>query len=329
MTLVGHIDACDWELIRGWAWDSDQPHYPLMIEVVVNDTVVGSTKADQFGEDLLQAGFGDGHHRFRFELGSILAELPGQLHEVFVRVQTTREAVGGPTRLRRFPVQNLSGPTFADAAASHVLDGSGIEIGALDRPQAVPPHVRVQYVDRYTTDRLRAEYPEISGELVHVDIIDTGSSLATVASESCDFVIANNLFEHLEDPVAALVRWTEVLTANGVLFMVVPNRRNSVDHRRPNTPIDHFFQPVATGRHDHYLEWAALAEGLSGEAAERRAEQLNETNYAIHFHVWDELSLGAFLHACVERCDLPLRLEMLGTQHAQSETVVVLRKWVA
>jgi SAM-dependent methyltransferase len=326
MAVVGHIDLCDWELVAGWAWDSDQPHTALTLEVLVDNNVVGHVTADRLGEDLLQAGFGDGRHRFRFELGRILSELSGDLHEVLVRVERTMEAVGGIARLRRFSPASLTASTFADAAASRVLDGSGIEIGALDRPQLVPSHVHVRYVDRYPADRLRAEYPEITGELVQVDIIDAGTSLATVPDGSCDFIIANNLFEHLEDPVAALVRWTEVLAPHGVLFMIVPNRRNSIDVRRPNTPLDHFFEPLAIGRLDHYREWAALAEGLAGDAAERRAIQLNETDYAIHFHVWDELALAGFLHAAIERCRLPLELEMLGMQQAASETVVVLRK---
>jgi SAM-dependent methyltransferase len=326
MGLVGHVDECDWDLVRGWVWDPDQPHLRIALAISVDGQPVGTIVADQPGEDLRAAGFGDGAYRFRFELGATLAKLAGDVHDIAVHTIDTGVQVDGISRLRRFGQSTLTSSSLSQTAAAMYLTGDGLEIGALNFPQWVPDHCSVRYVDRYPTDRLRAEYPEIAGDLVDVSVVDDGATLSTVAVESVDFIIANNLLEHIEDPMAAIARWHACLRTQGVLFMVVPNRRNSVDHQRANTPLSHFDEPPQVSRGAHYLDWVTHAEGLSGEAAKQRAASLDDTNYSIHFHVWDELALSEFLAATIRAHSVQFSMMLLGTQHADSETVVVLRR---
>jgi SAM-dependent methyltransferase len=326
MGLVGHVDECDWDLVRGWVWCPEDPQRRIELSISVDGQRVGTTVADLPGDDLRAAGFGDGSYRFRFELSGALAALRGDLHDVAVHTLDTGQQVDGIVRLRRFGQTSFAQESLSHTAAAMYLSGSGLEIGALNFPQWVPEHCTVRYVDRYPTDRLRAEYPEIAGDLVEVSIIDDGASLSTIEASSVDFVIANNLLEHIEDPMAAIVRWHDCLRPRGVLLMVVPNRRNSVDHLRENTPVRHFDEPAAQSRRLHYLDWVHHVEGLNGAAAEQRATQLDDNNYSIHFHVWDELALSEFLNATVRDRGLQFSMPLLGTQHADSETVVVLQR---
>src|SRR5262249_37180618 len=61
------------------------------------------------------------------------------------------------------------------------LAGSGIEIGALHHPLAVPAGVRVTYLDRLNVSGLRREYPELAAfPLMPVDVIDDGETLRTI-----------------------------------------------------------------------------------------------------------------------------------------------------
>ncbi len=292
----------------------------------LNGVRVGTTVADLPGADLAAAGFGDGAHRFRFELAEVLATESGNLQEVAVVRSGTDEQIDGIRRLRRLTSDALASASLADVAAAQFLSGQGIEIGALDTPQTVPAHVTVRYADRFPTDRLRAEYPERASQVVPVSIVDDGATLQTLQGSSVDFIIANNVLEHLEDPARSIARWFELLRPEGVLFMVVPNRRNSIDHTRPNTPLAHFQEDPAQGRRQHYLEWAEEAEGLRDEPAVTRANSLDEANYSIHFHVWDELALAGFLNQTILDHQLSFRLRLLGLQRADSETVVVLQK---
>ena len=62
--------------------------------------------------------------------------------------------------------------------ASEYLRGSGIEIGALHAPVGLAEGTRVLYVDKFPTDSLRSQYPELSEQpLVEVDIVDDGERL--------------------------------------------------------------------------------------------------------------------------------------------------------
>ncbi len=115
-----------------------------------------------------------------------------------------------------------------------ILGGSGLEIGALHSPQAVPGGCRVRYVDRLDVEGLRAHYPELNElPLVPVDIIDDGETLATIAEGSQDFIIAHHFLEHTQDPIGTIARHLDVLRPGGVLFMAVPDKRETFDVDRP------------------------------------------------------------------------------------------------
>ena len=99
-------------------------------------------------------------------------------------------------------------PHWQDAlrylVARRYLGGEGIEIGALLLPLKVPRAARVRYVDRYTLAGLREHCPELAAyTLVDPDIVDDGEVLTTLTDGSQDFVIANHVSEHTQDPVGA------------------------------------------------------------------------------------------------------------------------------
>jgi hypothetical protein len=60
-------------------------------------------------------------------------------------------------------------------------EGRGIETGALHHPTPLSPGAKVRYLDRMTLSELRAQYPELEKlDLVPVDIVDSGETLATL-----------------------------------------------------------------------------------------------------------------------------------------------------
>ncbi len=181
--------------------------------------------------------------------------------------------------------------------AARWLRGQGIEIGALHNPLPLDPGVTVRYVDRLSNDQLREQYPELANEdLVHVDVIGDAQDLSAFADESLDFVIANHLVEHLEDPIRGLLEMFRVLRGGGVLFLAIPDPRNTFDHTRSLTPIDHvvdeFHNGTAQTRRNHFADWVAhvaAAEPDGPRTAAARAalvRRLMKMDYSIHFHVW-------------------------------------------
>jgi hypothetical protein len=59
----------------GWCWSPDRPGDKLIVELLVNDMVATSMKAAIFRRDLMDNGYGDGHHGFLLRLPPNLPQL--------------------------------------------------------------------------------------------------------------------------------------------------------------------------------------------------------------------------------------------------------------
>lgn len=217
--------------------------------------------------------------------------------------------------------------------AAEFFRGSGIEIGALHLPMAMPAGVTVRYVDRMTLPELREHYPELDGlDLAPVDVVDDGELLSTVDPESVDFIVANHFMEHCQDPIRTIETHLSKLRPGGVLFYAVPDKRYTFDFRRPRTPLRHVIADHEDGgqrsRREHYLEWARLvypegSEAPSEQAAQDHAAELEATGYSIHFHVWTQPDLLELMLHCQERLG---SFEIEAVRRVGLENIVVLRK---
>ena len=206
--------------------------------------------------------------------------------------------------------------------AWHYICGSGLEIGAAYQPLDVPPEASVTYVDRMTVEELRAHYPDLAEQIIPVDLVDDGERLTTVADESQDFIIANHFLEHCEDPIGAIGSHLRKLKPGGILFYAVPDKRYTIDYRRPLTSIEHMVSDHEQGpersRTDHYEEWERLVDGG------RAATDLEAAGYSIHMHVWTEAEfLELLLHS---RRRFAYSFEIEAFARRGLEIVVVLRK---
>lgn len=217
-----------------------------------------------------------------------------------------------------------------DLARRH-LAGSGIEIGALTSPLRVPPGASVRYVDRKSREALlREDGPELA-KLGHdpraipeIDVVDDAGHLAGVATESVDFVIANHVLEHVEDPIGGLENVLRVLRPGGVVLLTLPDARHTFDARRPRTSIEHVRRDHDEGpqvsRSEHYREWAELIECFTGDELEARVSEFARQDARHHFHVWE---LEGFLELLLA-LRLPCRL--LEARLCGAEFAIVLRK---
>jgi len=217
-----------------------------------------------------------------------------------------------------------------EALATSYLAGEGIEIGGLHNPLKVPAGARVRYVDRMSVPDLRAHYPELAKrDLVHVDIVDDGERLTTVGDASQDFVIANHFLEHCEDPLRTLQHHFRVLKEGAVLFLSIPDKRYTFDMLREVTPLEHlerdFREGPAWSRDRHFLEWAERVEHLTDPAAIRaRADELEQRNHSIHFHVWIMEDMVDLLRHLPRL--LAVRFSIECIMRNEGEVNIVLRK---
>ena len=230
---------------------------------------------------------------------------------------------------RRVYREHFGAPDLRKVLTDTFLAGEGIEIGGLHLPLRVPRSVQVRYVDRMPVAELRQHYPELADEnLVAVDIIDDGETLATFEDESQDFIIANHFLEHTQDPIGTISRLLQVLRPRGILYMAVPDKRFTFDVERPLTTLDHLIRDHVEGpewsRESHFREWVEIVDQTPANALAEAVRQLMATNYSIHFHVWTAATLLEFLVALPKRFGLPFAIE--AAVRNGSETICVLRR---
>lgn len=265
------------------------------------------------------------------------------------------------TLAERLPAQLLGGfrPDASilwarEEIAQRYLSGRGIEIGAFNCPLKVPPSASVAYVDHCSVaDALRSLSvcgltPEDFGIdencVVVPDIIDDGQCLLKLGDNSQDFVVANHVLEHYEDPIKGFKNLLRVTKYGGVVFLCLPDMRRCFDRVRKPTPLEHVIRDYEDGpawsRDQAYQEFGAVfvSEGmdkglfpkLAGQAqAEFVASQVRElqrAGFSIHFHAWTPDLMLEMFQTARRRYGLPFEFELF-TQ-CGDEIVFVFRKAV-
>ena len=79
----GHLDRADREMVAGWAHDHANPDCPVLLEIVVDGAVVGTTVADRYRADMAALKHAGGHCAFRFQFAKPLDA--GGRHIISVR----------------------------------------------------------------------------------------------------------------------------------------------------------------------------------------------------------------------------------------------------
>jgi hypothetical protein len=83
----GHHDAQDCDFIYGWAWDSSMPDTTVSVDIYIDNVFIATVAADQFRQDLLNAGKGNGNHAFVFPTPASIKD--GNTHTVSIGFHLT------------------------------------------------------------------------------------------------------------------------------------------------------------------------------------------------------------------------------------------------
>jgi SAM-dependent methyltransferase len=173
--------------------------------------------------------------------------------------------------------------------------------------------------------------------LVQVSLVGDACDLTVLDNDSVDFVIANHVMEHLQDPIRGLHEMARVTKPGGLLYYAIPDPRATFDRRRPVTAVNHMIDEFREGteatRRDHVQEFVELAEGdptlvSAPEAIAARVQFLLDTDYSIHYHVFRPDTFLELLSAA--RAEVGLEVEVVafaacdGT--ADDEFIFVLAK---
>ncbi len=206
-------------------------------------------------------------------------------------------------------------------AATH-LRGEGVEFGALHQPLEVDrSRCVVRYADRLTKEEAEAQFPELRQQF-DADVVDPDllvdlnrSDLSELGSHAFDFFIANDVIEHLANPVRFLKNLHDVMKPGAVLFLSVPDRDYTFDHSREITTPEHLWEEhernVTRVSAPHLRDFIAHTEpgGLPRNPWRRRRLYRYHRERSIHVHVWTQASFDDFLARTCER--LRLRFEIV------------------
>jgi SAM-dependent methyltransferase len=127
--------------------------------------------------------------------------------------------------------------------------------------------------------------------------IGEATALQEIAAGSYDLLLSSHVIEHVANPLKALKEWRRVLRPAGAMILVVPNYRETFDHRRPVTKLGHLVEDwergVGEDDQTHLPEALALHDFGRDPGWERPADfaamaAANATHRVLHHHIFDE-----------------------------------------
>ena len=200
----------------------------------------------------------------------------------------------------------------------------GVEIGAFETPV---PLIKPFYVDRFAEFADRACLADYWGDACHVPF----------RNNSLDYVVTSHVLEHVANPVAALLEWHRVLKNNGLIYMVVPDRRNTFDHKREPTTAEHMWADFEAGvsqkdsTHVHEflanVDWSLFWEGESPDQVAAKQDALRKQylfdkeqgkEFNMHFHVFEESNVRDLISLVAERKQLSWKILELRSRFPQN-----------
>lgn len=117
-----------------------------------------------------------------------------------------------------------------------------VEIGPLYRPFVLKSEANVIYVDHADTESLREKYKDDpkfdKSTIVDVDAVwGEQTLLECLGGRKVDYVIASHVIEHVPDLLTWLAELRSVLTENGEIRLVIPDKRFTFDYTRRLTEL--------------------------------------------------------------------------------------------
>lgn len=135
-----------------------------------------------------------------------------------------------------------------------------------------------------------------SGGKKGTQFIADATDLSQIEDNSYDFLLSSNCLEHIANPMKALCEWKRILKKDGVLILVLPNKKSNFDHKRPTTSFEHILDDYTHGTSendlthlDEILDLHDLSMDLAaGDFQHFKNRSLdNFNNRCLHHHVFD------------------------------------------
>lgn len=191
----------------------------------------------------------------------------------------------------------------------------GLEIGGPSRifheDHLIPVYNICEKMDHcnYSRRTIWNDQPEVRslGGCKGSFFVGEACALNGVSDASYEFVLASHVLEHTANPLRALHEWNRVLAPGGTVLVIVPNKFETFDHRRPLTSFEHVQADfLANTREDdlsHLEEILSLHDldldpEAGSEAQFRERCFQNASIRAMHHHVFSRQLLFRMFEHC-------------------------------
>ena len=165
-----------------------------------------------------------------------------------------------------------------DKALAHInKNGKGVEIGPSHEPIAPKKKgFNVHVIDHLNRDQLVAKYKEHHVKLANIEEVDfvwQGESYSELTGKKkyYDWIIASHVIEHTPDIIGFLNDCDAILKDDGVISLIIPDKRYCFDHFRPVTGIskiiDNHFQKATIHTPGTVAEYFLNVVSKSGKIA--------------------------------------------------------------
>jgi len=118
----GYLDAVNGGQVWGWAWDRNMPSTPISVDIYEADTFVARVEANQFRQDLLNAGKGNGYHGFFYNIPPAMWK-DGNVHQINVRFANSSSNL--PTNNLGSSPRSIAVASMFPVPAGSITSGSG------------------------------------------------------------------------------------------------------------------------------------------------------------------------------------------------------------
>lgn len=238
----------------------------------------------------------------------------------------------------------------------NLVDGIGLEIGPLTSPILSKEEGNISYADHMSRDELIKKYanePVEPDKIVDVDIIiKNGNIKSSVKNKKFDYIVASHVIEHIPDIISWLNDLYDILKPNGVISLVIPdkratfdiNRRESTIHDVVGAYLDQIKRPYSSSMHDYMYEIVkdvSSVEAWAGKDyrkaekywSEKEAEKMCSRNLSpndyvdCHCYVFTPYSFSVILRQLLESKYIKFFVEHFEETHnGELEFYVSLRK---
>jgi hypothetical protein len=141
----------------------------------------------------------------------------------------------------------------------HLIEKSmhGLEIGASYQPMTAKCEGwDVEIADHTDSESLRKKYSAWNVDVSKIEDVDyildsKGLFAAINQEEKFDFIVASHVIEHIPNPIAFLIDCARLLKEDGVLSLVVPDKRYCFDALKPCSTTGDLLQAHLEGRTRH------------------------------------------------------------------------------